>query len=96
MSDDLPPITRNARIMELRREHGGVRNCVTIMVPQASRQVVAAAMRYADQIQARFVGIADTCEQADRIAQRARKLTTPGHVRISHERAAYGKWGRLS
>ena len=73
-------------------DRAGPRDAVVMMIPEASRPEVAAALNAAAAWQARVVFVCDTRRQADEIADyAARRL--PRHRRIAYERAAAGGWG---
>ncbi|MBV8458418.1 MAG: hypothetical protein JO122_17590 [Acetobacteraceae bacterium] len=76
-------------------DDGGIRSCVSVQIPEASRQRVAAAMQIARREKCRVLFLCDTREQADRVAARAGKLL-PDHRRVAYERAQAGRFGGLT
>jgi hypothetical protein len=85
----------HAIFMRPRDDDGGVRSCVTFLVPEATRQQLFAGLRIARATKARVLIVTDTREQADRAAKRAARML-PEHVRVPDERAEAGWWGRLA
>jgi hypothetical protein len=97
-----PEITRAFGVEQVHAVHfqpfddrGGPRDAISILVPEASRQVIRQALAKARRHRARVSIACDTLDQAQRALRLGERLL-PDHGSIWFERVKAGAWGRLT